>query len=122
DNAGITFHDGWDALGQRLTESGRVTIDNVRLPWSAALGWVAKEFRPRAYNTVCLVGIQLVFTNFYLGIAAGGLRTATEYTRTTTRPWPYGGDNRDAAVDEPYILDTYGDLQSKLWAAEAGLD
>ncbi|WP_182113536.1 acyl-CoA dehydrogenase family protein [Actinotalea sp. JY-7876] len=119
DHAGLTFHDGWDALGQRLTESGSVSIDDVVLPWSAALGWVGKEFRPRTYNTLCLVAIQLVFTNFYLGIAQGGLRTALAYTRERTRPWPYGGDDRERAVDEPYILDAYGDLQSKLWAAQA---
>lgn len=122
DHPGITFHDGWDALGQRLTESGRVTIKDVTLPWSAALGWVDKQFRARTYNTLTLPAIQLVFTNFYLGIAAGGLRTALAYTRERTRPWPYGGDDRERAVDEPYILDTYGDLQSKLWAAQALAD
>lgn len=119
---GITFHDGWDALGQRLTESGSVTVSDVVLPWSDALGWVDKEFRPRVYNTLCLVAIQLVFTNFYLGIAQGGLRTALAYTRQHTRAWPYGGDDRESAVDEPYVLDTYGDLQAKLWAAEALVD
>lgn len=119
DHAGITFHDNWDALGQRLTESGSVTIKDVDLAWSQALGWVGKEFQPRVYNTLCLPAIQLVFTNIYLGVAAGALRTAGNYTREKTRPWPYGGDNRERAVDEPYIIDTYGDLQSKLWAAES---
>ena len=122
DHHGITFHDGWDALGQRLTESGSVTITDVVLPWSAALGWVDKTFQQRTYNTLTLPAIQLVFTNFYLGIAAGGLRTALAYTREKTRPWPYGGDNRERAVDEPYVLDIYGDLQAKLWAAEALAD
>ena len=119
DHAGIEFHDGWDALGQRLTESGSVTVTDVVLPWSAALGWVDKSFRGRVYNSITLPAIQLVFTNFYLGIAQGGLRTALAYTRERTRPWPYGGDDRQSALDEPYILDTYGDLQSKLWAAQA---
>ncbi|MCL3860270.1 acyl-CoA dehydrogenase family protein [Actinotalea sp. K2] len=122
DHPGITFHDGWDALGQRLTESGSVTVTDVVLPWSAALGWVDKQFRPRTYNTLTLPAIQLVFTSFYLGIASGGLQTALEYTRERTRPWPYGGDDRERAADEPYILDTYGDLQSKLWAAQALAD
>ena len=119
DDPAITFHDGWDALGQRLTESGSVTVQDAVVPWTAALGWVDKAFRPHVYNTLCLVAIQLVFTSFYLGIASGGLQTALEYTRARTRPWPYGGDDRERGVDEPYVLDTYGDLQSKLWAAEA---
>lgn len=119
---GITFHDDWDALGARLSESGSVTIKNVALPWSSALGWVNKTFVPHTYNTLTLPAIQLVFTNIYLGSAEGALKTATEYTRTKTRAWPYGGDNREHAVDEPYILDIYGDLQSKLWAANALAD
>jgi alkylation response protein AidB-like acyl-CoA dehydrogenase len=60
-----------------------------------------------------------VFTNFYLGIAQGALRTATTYTRDRTRPWPYSVDVKNTAGEEFYILETYGDLQSKLWAAEA---
>ncbi|XVS60896.1 acyl-CoA dehydrogenase family protein [Actinosynnema sp. CA-299493] len=116
---GIVFNDDWDNLGQRLTESGSVEIRDVRVPWAQAAGYVDKEFRPRTYNTLNVPLIQLVFTNFYLGIARGALSTATAYTRDRTRPWPYGGDNKESATEEFYVLDTYGDLQAKLWAAEA---
>lgn len=119
---GIVFHDDWDNLGQRLTESGSVSITDVRVPWSGAAGYVNKEFQPLVYNTLNVPTIQLVFTNFYLGIAQGALETATAYTREKTRPWPYGGDNKDSATEEFYILDAYGDLQAKLWAAEALAD
>ncbi|MFG2396997.1 acyl-CoA dehydrogenase family protein [Streptomyces lydicus] len=117
---GLTFHDDWDNIGQRLTESGSVTLDGVRVPWAAAAGYVDKEFRPRVYNTLNVPTIQLVFAHFYLGIAAGALETAAAYTRTKARPWLHGGHER--AVDEPYVLDTYGDLTAKLWAAEALAD
>jgi alkylation response protein AidB-like acyl-CoA dehydrogenase len=116
---GIVFNDDWDNLGQRLTESGSVRISDVRVPWAQAAGYVDKEFLPRVYNTLNVPLIQLVFTNFYLGIAKGALSTATTYTRDRTRPWPYSVDVKDSAADEFYILETYGDLQSKLWAAEA---
>ncbi|QFU90594.1 acyl-CoA dehydrogenase family protein [Amycolatopsis sp. YIM 10] len=116
---GIVFNDDWDNLGQRLTESGSVEIRGVRVPWEQAAGYVGKEFRPRTYNTLNVPLIQLVFTNFYLGIARGALTTATAYTRDRTRPWPYGGDNKESATEEFYVLDAYGDLQAKLWAAEA---
>ncbi|MFF8369663.1 acyl-CoA dehydrogenase family protein [Streptomyces lydicus] len=117
---GLTFHDDWDNIGQRLTESGSVTLDGVRVPWAAAAGYVDKEFRPRVYNTLNVPTIQLVFAHFYLGIAAGALETAAAYTRTKARSWLHGGHER--AVDEPYVLDTYGDLTAKLWAAEALAD
>jgi alkylation response protein AidB-like acyl-CoA dehydrogenase len=119
---GIVFGDDWDNLGQRLTESGSVDINGVRVPWSSAAGYVNKEFQPLTYNTLNLPTIQLVFANFYLGIAQGALAAATSYTREKTRPWPYGGDNKDSASEEFYILDAYGDLQAKLWAAEALID
>ncbi|MFH9226871.1 acyl-CoA dehydrogenase family protein [Streptomyces lydicus] len=117
---GLTFHDDWDNIGQRLTESGSVTLDEVRVPWASAAGYVDKEFRPRVYNTLNVPTIQLVFAHFYLGIAAGALETAAVYTRTKARSWLHGGHER--AVDEPYVLDTYGDLTAKLWAAEALAD
>ncbi|MET8181427.1 acyl-CoA dehydrogenase family protein [Streptomyces sp. NPDC005336] len=120
DSEELTFHDDWDNIGQRLTESGGVTIDGVRVPWSAAAGYVDKEFRPRVYNTLNVPTIQLVFVSFYLGIAAGALETAAVYTRTKSRSWLHGGF--DTAVDEPHVIDTYGDLTAKLWAVEALAD
>ncbi|GII61275.1 monooxygenase [Sphaerisporangium krabiense] len=120
DSPGLTFNDDWDNIGQRLTESGSVTLDGVRTPWAGAAGYVDKEFRPRVYNTLNVPIIQLVFVNFYLGIAAGALETAAAYTRTRSRAWLHGGYEK--ATDEPYVIDAYGDLTAKLWAAEALAD
>ena len=124
DQEGIEFPGDWDNLGQRLTESGSALIGGVRVPWAAAAGYVetadgGHEFVPRVYNTLNVPLIQLVFTNFYLGIAQGGLDTAAAYTREKTRAWPYAADKKERGVDEFYVQEAYGDLQSKLWAAEA---
>ena len=119
---GIVFRGDWDNLGQRLTDSGSVEINDVEVDWASAAGFVDKEFQPLVYNTLNFPAIEIVFANFYLGIARGALDTAAEYTRTRTRPWPYGGDNREIATDEWYLREGYGDLQSKLWAAEAFVD
>lgn len=120
DQPAITFHDDWDNIGQRLTESGSVTLDGVRVPWEAAAGFRDKVFTPRVYNTMNVPVIQLVFVAFYLGIARGALEEAADYTRGTTRAWLHSG--LDRAVDEPYVIDTYGDLTAKLWAVEALAD
>ncbi|MEV0081304.1 acyl-CoA dehydrogenase family protein [Saccharopolyspora sp. NPDC050642] len=119
---GISYGDDWDNLGQRLTESGSVVVDDVRVPWASAAGYVDKEFRPLTYNTLNVPVIQLVFANFYLGIAQAALQAGVSYTAQRTRPWPYGGDNKESATEEFYILDAFGDLQAKLWAAEALID
>lgn len=44
--------------------------------------------------------IQLVFSNFYLGIAWGALNEATAYTTKSTRAWPFGGDVRFSLYSE----------------------
>ncbi|GAA2158819.1 MULTISPECIES: acyl-CoA dehydrogenase family protein [Glycomyces] len=124
DQDGITFPGDWDNLGQRLTESGSALIEGVRVPWAAAAGYTetadgGHEFVPRIYNTLNVPLIQLVFTNFYLGIAEGALTRAAAYTVAHTRAWPYAADRKDRGVDEFYVQEAYGDLRSKLWAAEA---
>lgn len=117
---GLSFHDDWDNIGLRQTESGSVTIDKIRVDWSSAAGFVDKAFQPRVYNTLNVPTIQLVFVNFYLGIARGALEEAASYTKEKTRAWLHS--NVDKAVDEPYIIDIYGDLTAKLWAVEALAD
>ena len=44
--AGMQFSHNWDNVGLRLTESGSVKIENVRVPWSDAFGWDPATKRP----------------------------------------------------------------------------
>lgn len=125
---GIQFSHNWDNIGLRLTESGSVKIDNVRVPWSDALGWGSSTKRPSSevlgipFASLLLPTIQLVFSNFYLGIAQGALDAAAKYTVNGTRAWPYGGDNKDKAVDEWYVIERYGAYRAHLQAADALAD
>nr|WP_042195163.1 acyl-CoA dehydrogenase family protein [Kibdelosporangium sp. MJ126-NF4]CEL21742.1 Acyl-CoA dehydrogenase; probable dibenzothiophene desulfurization enzyme [Kibdelosporangium sp. MJ126-NF4]CTQ92522.1 Acyl-CoA dehydrogenase; probable dibenzothiophene desulfurization enzyme [Kibdelosporangium sp. MJ126-NF4] len=115
---GLVPHDNWDNMGQRLTASGAVTISDVRASASWTFGREDGVFQPRVRNTMIVPTNQLLFANMYLGIATGALRQGAEYTRTEARPW--GGYER--SVDEPHVLDLYGDLTAKLWSAEAFAD
>lgn len=98
DQLGIQFSHNWNNIGLRLTESGSVKIENVSLPWGDALGWDVKHKKPDpkvlqiAFASLLLPTIQLVFSNFYLGIALGAQQFASNYTVKATRAWPYGGD------------------------------
>ncbi|KAF1734929.1 Dibenzothiophene desulfurization enzyme C [Beauveria bassiana] len=125
DQSGIQFGHDWNNIGLRLTESGSVKIENVKAPWADALGWDAAAKKPDpavlgiAFGSLLLPTIQLVFSNFYLGIAWGALNTATAYTNSSTRAWPFGGDNKEKPQDEFYILSTYGNFLAHLRAATA---
>lgn len=44
---GISFAHNWHNIGLRLTESGGVKIENVRVPWADALGWDQATKKPR---------------------------------------------------------------------------
>lgn len=95
---GIQFGYDWKNIGLRLTESGSVKIDNVSVPWTDALGWdpEKKKSIPEVgkinFAALLLPTIQLVFSNFYLGIALGAIDYASKYTVKNTRAWPFGGD------------------------------
>jgi alkylation response protein AidB-like acyl-CoA dehydrogenase len=119
---GLVYNHDWDNMGQRQTESGTMAISDLVVPWTSAIGFVDKQITPMVYNTLSLLTLQLIMTNMYQGIAEGAMEAAAEYTRTTTRPWPYGGDNKESATDEWYILEAYGDFRSKLWATGALID
>lgn len=125
---GMQFQHNWDSIGMRLTESGSVRIDNIKVPWADALGWDPETKRPIKevlgipFASMLLPTIQLVFSNFYLGLAQGALNAATKYTASQTRPWPYGGDNKEEATEEWYILERYGAYAAHLEAADALAD
>ncbi|KAM0425311.1 hypothetical protein ACHAPT_009367 [Fusarium lateritium] len=122
---GVQFKHNWDNIGVRLTESGSVNIENVSAPWSDALGWDVETKKPDPnilaipFASLLLPTVQLNFANLYLGIAAGALEYASQYTLKNTRAWPYGGDNKEKATDEFYILSTYGNFFAHIRAAEA---
>ncbi|KAF7441960.1 Thermophilic desulfurizing enzyme family protein [Pyrenophora tritici-repentis] len=128
DQPGFQFGHDWNNIGLRLTESGSVKINNIVVPWSEALGWDTEKKQPDPavlqlpFATLLLPTIQLVFSNFYLGIALGAQAYAAKYTNKGTRAWPYGGDNKERAVDEFYILERYGNFHAHLRAAVALAD
>ncbi|CAD6582995.1 MAG: hypothetical protein ASARMPREDX12_001145 [Alectoria sarmentosa] len=97
----IVFSHNWDNIGLRLTESGSVKIDNVRVPWTDALGWNPTSKKP---------------------IEIGALSFASTYTTKYTRPWPYTPSPASSATSEPYILARYGSFFAHLRAAEALAD
>jgi alkylation response protein AidB-like acyl-CoA dehydrogenase len=104
DRPGYIANDDWDNIGQRLSDSGSVEFRDFPVYESDFLLPLArKDAAPPVQATFNTPLIQLVFVNFYLGTAEGALAAATDYVRTTTRPWVTSG--LEKASDDPYILE-----------------
>ncbi len=112
---GFVSLNNWDAIGQRLTDSGGVELRNVRVERSEVLGDpdVGHAFTP--YQTLVTPHWQLAFVNFYIGTAEGALAEAQEWTRKHASPWETSGVTK--ATDDAYILQTVGELVSEVRAA-----
>ena len=110
--AGIHIHDDWDNLGQRQTDSGTVTFEQVRVERDEVLGPPGTAGTPRA--TLRTLVSQLILIEIYIGNAQGALLNAWKYTHEQGRPWISSGVDR--AIDDPFTQQHYGDL----WIALRG--
>ncbi|MBD3886198.1 acyl-CoA dehydrogenase family protein [Phormidium tenue FACHB-886] len=111
---GVLVHGDWDNIGQRQTDSGNVTFNNV---WIDSNEILLPNTEGNIFKTIRACLTQINFTNIYLGIALGAFEAAQAYTQTTTRPWINSGV--DQATHDPYILHHYGEMWMKLQAAIA---
>jgi alkylation response protein AidB-like acyl-CoA dehydrogenase len=106
----------WDNIGQRLTDSGGVVFDNVRVSRDEILGTDPIGGQaPTPYQTLVTPHWQLAFVNFYIGTAEGAIEEALDWTRSYGSPWESSGVDR--AVDDPYILERVGEIVSEVRAA-----
>ncbi len=114
---GVVVNDDWDNMGQRQTDSGSVTFNNVLIEKDEIL---LPSSDDNTFKTIRSCLTQITFTNIYLGVAQGAFEAAKEYTRTQTRPWLTSGV--DSATQDPYILQHYGDMWVNLQGATALAD
>jgi alkylation response protein AidB-like acyl-CoA dehydrogenase len=109
---GVTVHRDWDALGQRATDSGRISFASVKsdplfrasIPGKAPLPHASLRYL--AGFAACLVGIGI-----------GAIEAAMPFVSKHSRPWPSGGV--DNAADDPYVRRLTGELAADLAAAYA---
>lgn len=119
--AGIELEDSWDTVGQRTTVSGPAVVTDLIQPWSDVLGFdQGHEFVPKPANTTPGLTSQLLMANMYLGLAQGSLAAGVRYTRDHSRSWLHSPYER--AVDEPHVVDAYGELKARLLAVEVLVD
>lgn len=118
DRAGLHILSDWDAFGQKQTDSGTVTFEQLQLAAHEVLVRPGQEPTPRA--TLRAPMAQLILTQLYVGLARGALEQGLRYTREATRPFFASGVQR--AVDDPYIQQRYGQLAVLVRPAEVLAD
>jgi alkylation response protein AidB-like acyl-CoA dehydrogenase len=110
---GVQLLGDWDFLGQRLSASGSVRYDDVRVDPADVLGEVGDE----PYSTLVTPGIQLAFGNFYLGIAQGALARGKELVLGRKNSWFLS--SAATYAEDPIFQRTVGELVARVAAVAA---
>jgi alkylation response protein AidB-like acyl-CoA dehydrogenase len=111
---GVDIPDDWDGFGQRLTGSGSIVLDRVKITAADVIERpVIDEERPRYPFTFN----QVHLTTVVAGIASRALLDAVELVRSRTRNYYHGTAGQ--ARDEPVIQAVIGVASAKAFAATA---
>ncbi|MFE0749666.1 acyl-CoA dehydrogenase family protein [Gordonia sp. NPDC058843] len=112
---GVEIVDDWDAVGQRTTGSGTVRFTGVGVGVEDLVTRAPATSAPTGYGAFA----QLLHVAIDVGIARGALREAAEFVRTKSRPWFEA--EVDRAVDDPFVVQRFGELEVDVATAEATL-
>jgi alkylation response protein AidB-like acyl-CoA dehydrogenase len=115
DTPGVRIIDDWNGIGQRTTGSGTVSFDEVIVDRDHLIARSAAIHAPTGYGAFA----QLLHAAIDAGIARGALTAATEFVRTSSRSWFESGVSR--AMDDPLLIQRFGELSVAVTAAEATL-
>ncbi|MDZ4233307.1 MAG: acyl-CoA dehydrogenase family protein [Dietzia sp.] len=115
DRSGFEPDGDWDAIGQRLTDSGGVEFRDARVERHEILGDPDSPPGFSPYQTLVTPHWQLAFVNFYIGTAEGAFTEALDWTRLNASPWETSG--LDSATEDPYILELIGEQRARITGA-----
>jgi SfnB family sulfur acquisition oxidoreductase len=115
DSAGVSIVDDWDGFGQRVTGSGSVQFDGVRVDEAWIVPFQASFERPTTIGPLA----QIMHAAIDLGQARGAFDATREFVRERSRPWIDAKVER--ASDDPLTIAQYGDIAIRIRAAEASL-
>jgi SfnB family sulfur acquisition oxidoreductase len=113
DAPGVEINDDWDALGQRTTASGSTVLSDVLVtdPWITE--YASLFDGPQTYGALG----QLLHAAIDTGIARAALIDAGAFVRDKSRPYPDAGVDR--AADDPLVVQTFGEIELSVRAAES---
>jgi alkylation response protein AidB-like acyl-CoA dehydrogenase len=114
DREGVTLEDDWDGIGQRLTGTGTVRLDGVRVQPGEVLGARAVATTERSLRGPFL---QLYLTAVLAGVVAAAARDAVDRARRRTRVFTHG--SADTVAGDPLVQQVVGEISSSAFAVEA---
>lgn len=113
DAPGVTAIDDWDGFGQRVTGSGSIVFDRVRVEPEWVVPFQASMDRPTAIGPFA----QIIHAGIDLGIGQGAFDATLAFVRERARAWIDAKVER--AGDDPLTLHAIGDVRVRLAAADA---
>ena len=116
DAPGLTVIDDWSSFGQRITGSGTVILDHVRVPKTHLVPGYRGYEVPTADGAI----FQIIQAAVDTGIARAALADTIRFVREKSRAWVDSG--LDHAWQDPYTIGRVGDLSVRLRATEALLE
>ncbi len=116
DAPGLTVIDDWSSFGQRITGSGTVIIDHVKVPKINLVPGFKGYETPTADGPI----FQIIQAAVDTGIARGTLTETIKFVREKSRAWVDSG--QEHAWQDPYTIQRIGDMSVRLSAAEAMLE
>jgi alkylation response protein AidB-like acyl-CoA dehydrogenase len=109
---GVLVHDDWDNMGQRQTDSGRVSFKDVVVLDEEILRDPGPLGSPFASLRSCLG--QLILTEIYLGLAEGALAHAAAHVDAGGPAWI--ASKASTIGEDALVLRNFGDY----WVQTAG--
>lgn len=113
DRSGVERLDDFDAIGQRLTQSGSTRLTDVRVSDDEVV--IVGEATPD--NPWLGSFAQLYLAAVQAGIAARALDDAVWFTREKARPIKHS--SAQSSVDDPYVRQTVVEIAARAQAARA---
>ena len=114
DRPGVELPDDWDGFGQRLTGSGSIVLDRVRI---TGADYVERPVPGAGQPRYPFTFNQVHLTTVVAGIANRALLDAVELVRSRTRNYYHGTTGH--VRDEPVVQAVIGAASAKAFAATA---
>lgn len=110
---GLTITDDWDGFGQRVTGSGSVQFERVRVEPE----WVVPFTASFEWPTTIGPFAQIIHAALDAGIGHGALQATLPFIHEHSRPWIDAGVS--SASQDPLLLSQIGNVHVRLRAADA---